>query len=206
MRSRLKAAVAALGLVALAACSPKAGSTPAAPGATAIADAPPAAAPTPDELLADLKTANALPADTPNFRVCRGSPLDAKDPAPLTLPAGVIFDSWGKRNGDERNPKLDADMLKPGAVRWVVVLVKPMTLTVAAPCAETVAQTAHSDLFEWHMPLVRKSQDLQFAVTAVENHMAFPLKDRLGEVVKAGIVFGYPTADIGHPRQMREDG
>ncbi len=197
-----KSLLAMSAIALLAACNSK---PPTSPAETAAGAATTAAAPSPTDLEADLKTANALPADAPNFRVCRGSPLDARDPAPLTLPTGVIFDSWGRRNGDERNPKLDPDALKPDAIRFVVVLVKPVTLTTAQPCAETVAQTAQSGIFEWHMPLVRKAQDLQFQITAVENHMAYPLTDRLGGIVKAGIVFGYPTADIGHPRQMRED-
>ena len=190
-------------VVVLAACNAEPPASPPAP----VASVAPAGATQPSHavLAADLTAANQLPADTPNFRVCRGSPLDARDPAPLTLPAGVIFDSWGRKNGDERNPKLDPDALKPDAVRFVVVLAKPVNLTTAQPCAETVAQTAQSEIFEWRMPLVRKVQDLQFQITAVENHMAYPLTNRLGGIVKAGIVFGYPTADIGHPRQMRED-
>lgn len=199
----LRRPLAALAVLMLVGCGGKPATTPAA----SIAGAAPEAAPPPSpaDLAADLKIANQLPADTPNFRVCRGSPLDARDPAPLTLPVGVIFDSWGRRNGDERNPKLDPDALKPDAVRWVVVLARPVSLTTVKPCAETVAQTAQSGIFEWRMPLVRRSQDLQFQITAVENHMAYPLTDRLGGVVKAGLVFGYPTADIGHPRPMRED-
>ncbi|MGA0600549.1 hypothetical protein ACO2Q3_07575 [Caulobacter sp. KR2-114] len=187
----------------LAGCTGRTPAASTAPASASIAPAP--APPSPADLAADLQAARQLPADVANFRVCRGSALDARDPAPLTLPAGVIFDSWGRKDGDERNPRLDADALKPDAVRYVVVLARPVTLTTAQPCAETVAQTAHSDLFEWRMPLVRKAQDLQFQITAVENHMAYPLTDRLGAVVKAGIVFGYPTADIGHPRQMREE-
>jgi hypothetical protein len=100
---------------------------------------------------------------------------------------------------------LDTDALKPDAVRYVVVLEKPVTLSPATPCAVTEARMARSSLFGWQMPLVRKAWNLQFAVIGVENHMAYPLQDRLGGVVKAGLIFGYPTDDIGHPRQMKEE-
>lgn len=194
-------ALAALGL--LSACGARDGATTA---ATAITPTPTAAAASPDALAADLAIADRLPENAPNFRVCRASALDTRDPAPLDVPAGAIFISWGKKSGDERNPILDADMLKPGALRYVVVLRRPVTLTTVQPCAETQAQGALSGIFEWRMPLVRKSQDLQFQMAGMENHMAFPLKTRLGDWVKAGLVFGYPTADIGHPRPMKEDG
>ena len=49
-------------------------------------------------------------------------------------------------------------------------------------------QTAHSDIFEFTQPLVRRSQDLQFAGYGVENHMAWPLTNRLGELVKKAII------------------
>lgn len=197
----MAAALPGLGL--LAACGPQGGAS------TNASPAPPPASVSvspPRDLATDLAEAERLPDGLANFRVCRASALDTRDPAPLELPAGVIFISWGKKAGDERNPVLDADMLKPGAVRYVVVLSRPVSLTKDRPCAETVAQAALSGLFEWNLPLVRKAQDLQFQVTGVENHMAFPLKTRLGDWVKAGLVFGYPTADIGHPRQMKEEG
>lgn len=194
-------AAALCGLSLLSACGPKREVT----SATHIVSST-APTVTPQTLAADQTQADRLPQGAPNFRVCRASALDARDPAPLEVPPGVIFISWGRKAGDERNPVLDADMLKPGAVRYVVVLSQGVTLTRDQPCAQTVAQTTRSDLFEWRMPLVRKSDDLQFQVTGVENHMAFPLKNRLGDWVKAGLVFGYPTADIGHPRPMKEEG
>jgi hypothetical protein len=96
-------------------------------------------------------------------------------------------------------------MLAPDAVRYVVVLGRPITLSRAAPCAQTVAQAALSPIYEWTMPLVRNSQDLQFQVAGVENHMAFPLTDRLGDLVKKGLIFGFPTADIGNPRLLKSE-
>jgi hypothetical protein len=182
---------------ALVSCGPK-------PKPPAPSEAP-VAAPAAPNLAGDTAAAASLPADQPNFRVCLSS-ADAAAGPPLTVPAGVIFISWGRKNGDERNPVLDAGMLKPGTVRYAVVLSRPVTLSTAAPCAETIAQTAHSDIFEFTQPLVRKSQDLQFAGYGVENHMAWPLTNRLGEVVKKALIYGYPTADIGHPRQLKEEG
>lgn len=192
------------GAIALAACGQAgkdAAKTPDAPPPSPTAAAAPAG-PTPE----DIAAAATVPKDRPNFRICLSNAPSAQDALPLTIPAGVIFDSWGRRNGDERNPALDADMLKPGAVRYAVVVAKPVTLTRAAPCAETVAQTALSFIFEWKLPLVRHSQDLQFQATGVENHMAFPLTNRLGDLVKKGLIFGYPTGNIGNPRALREDG
>lgn len=202
-RAQAAGAAALAGFGLLCACGPNREPTTDTPAATPASTAPVV---TPESLAADLAEAERLPRGATNFKLCRASALDTRDPAPLEVPAGVIFISWGRKAGDERNPLLDADMLKPGAVRYVVVLSRAVTLTRDQPCALTVAQTARSDLFEWRMPLVRKSQDLQFQVTGVENHMAFPLKNRLGDWVKAGLVFGYPTADIGNPRPMKEEG
>jgi len=198
---RKEAAIAAVGIsLLLSACDAKETAKP------------PAAAPSPVPALpagptaADIADAAKVPKDTPNFRVCLSNAASAQDALPLKVPAGVIFDSWGRKSGDERNPKLDSDMLKPGAVRWAVVLARPVTLTKAEPCADTVAQTALSFIFDWKLPLVRKSQELQFQATGVENHMAFPLTSRLGDLVKKGLIFGYSTGDIGNPRALREDG
>ena len=164
-----------------------------------------AATPPPPDIAADTAAAARTPKDQPNFRICLSSSLDRDDPAPLAVPAGVIFESWGRKKGDERNPDLDANSLSPGAIRYVVVLQRPVNLSRTTPCAETVAQTALSPTYDWNLPLVRLSQDLQFQVAGVENHMAFPLTDRLGELVKRGLIFGYPTADIGDPRPLKDE-
>ncbi len=198
---RLLTATSILATLAICACGRAPG-----PGPAASASSPAPSPAAPSDPAADVAAANQLPEGQVNFRVCLSNALDARDPAPLDIPTGTIFESWGKKDGDERNPKLDADMLKPDAVRYEVVLVRPLRLSKQQPCAETVAQTAHSDIFEWRRPLVRRSQDLQFQVIGVENHMAFPLKDRLGGIIKAGLIFGYSTGDIGHPRQMKEEG
>jgi hypothetical protein len=159
----------------------------------------------PPDILADQAAAARMPRDQPNFRVCLQAALTQGDFAPLGVPAGVIFISWGKKKGDERNPSLDPNMLDPGAVRYVVVLDRAVTVSKATPCAETIAQAATSMDFQWRMPLVRKSQDLQFQVTGVEGHMAWPLTDRLGDLVKKGAIFGYPTADIGATRALHDE-
>jgi len=187
-----------LALCALASCGPKREVA----SVNVTIEAPPQ--PPPPDLAADNAAAAQTPKDQPNFRVCQAKWLDA-DNAPLAIPAGTIFESWGRKNGDERNPKLDADMLKPGAIRYVVVLDQPITLSKATPCGTVVAQTAQSGLYESYLPLVRNSLDLQFQVAGVENHMAFPLTGRIGEVVKKGSLFGYPTADIGNPRQLKDE-
>jgi hypothetical protein len=96
-------------------------------------------------------------------------------------------------------------MLALGSIRYVVVLDRPTILSKATPCAVTVAQTALSAPYEWTLPLVRSSLDQQFQVTGVEGHMAFPLTDRLGDLVKRGLIFGYPTADIGNPRMLKDE-
>jgi len=96
-------------------------------------------------------------------------------------------------------------MLGPDAIRYVVVLDRSLTLSKAAPCAETVAQAALSPIYDWRLPLVRESQDLQFQVADVENHMAFPLTDRLGDLVRQGLIFGYPTDDIGNARALKDE-
>jgi hypothetical protein len=190
----------ALGVTALVSCGPKQGAAPAAPASTN------AAPQTPPDIAADTAAAAQTPKDRPNFRVCLSNSLDNSDGAPLTVSAGVIFESWGKQKGDERNPDLDANMLAPDAIRYQVVLDQPVVLSKQTPCAETVAQTVLSPIYEWTLPLVRLSLDQQFQVIGVENHMAFPLTDRLGDLVKRGLIFGYPTADIGNPRQLvRED-
>jgi hypothetical protein len=184
--------------IALASCGPKHASNAASPPVTAAT--PPAAAP---DIAADTAAAAKTPKDQPNFRVCLSSSLDKTDGPPLLVPAGVIFESWGRRKGDERNPALDSSMLSPGAIRYVVVLDRPVTLSTSTPCAETVAQALLSPIYEWNLPLARGSQELQFQVAGVENHMAFPLTDRLGDVVKRGLIFGYSTADIGNPRELK---
>jgi hypothetical protein len=188
--------------LALGCCGPtRAGAAagqPASAGPAATATPPP-------DIEADTAAAAQTPRDQPNFRVCLSRSLDQADSPPLTVPAGVIFESWGRKKGDERNPSLDPNMLAPDAVRYVVVLGRPITLSRAAPCAQTVAQAALSPIYEWTMPLVRNSQDLQFQVAGVENHMAFPLTDRLGDLVKKGLIFGFPTADIGNPRLLKSE-
>ena len=204
--NRHRLALLAASALALAACGPKpadqAASSTAPPASLADAGANAVA---PPDVVADAAVAAKMPKDQPNFRVCASNALDAGDFAPLEAPAGVVFISWGKKAGDERNPKLDSNMLAPGAVRYVVVLAKPVTLTKAAPCAETIARAATSVDFDWRLPLVRQSQDLQFQVTGVEDHMAFPLTNRLGELVKKGLIFGYPTADIGAARALHQE-
>jgi hypothetical protein len=195
-------AASALAAVALASCGPKPDAN-AASGPTSAAPTQPAT-PAPD-IAADTAAAAQTPKDQPNFRVCLSNSLDQTDGAPLIVPAGVIFGSWGVKKGDERNPSLDANMLAPDAIRYVVVLDRPVTLSKSTPCAETVAQAALSAIYEWKLPLVRNSQNLQFQVAGVENHMAFPLTDRLGGLVKKGLIFGFPTANIGNPRALRTD-
>jgi hypothetical protein len=192
-------ASAAFAAMALASCGPRPDANTAAPAANEAA-AP--AAPAPD-LAADAAAAAQTPKDQPNFRVCLSSSLS--DAAPLTVPAGVIFESWGRKKGDERNPSLDPNMLAPDAIRYVVILDRPIALSKTTPCAETVAQAVVTPIYEWKMPLVRISQDLQFGVAGVENHMAFPLTDRLGDLVKKGLIYGFPTADIGNPRLLKND-
>jgi hypothetical protein len=158
------------------------------------------------DVAADAAAAARTPKDQPNFRVCLSNSLDnGADDAPLAVPAGAIFISWGDKKGDERNPSLDANQLAPGAIRYVVVLDRPVTLSKATPCDETVAQAATSALYEWYLPLVRNSQTLQFQVYGVENHLSYPLTDRLGDLVKRGVIFGYPTADIGNPRMLNAE-
>jgi hypothetical protein len=186
--------------IALASCGQKHDSNAAGPPVSTAA--PPAAAP---DIAADTAAAAQTPKDQPNFRVCMSSSLDSGASAPLLVPAGVIFESWGRKKGDERNPDLDSSMLSPGAVRYVVVLDRPVTLSTSTPCAETVAQALLSPIYEWNLPLARGSQELQFQVAGVENHMAFPLTDRLGDLVKKGLIFGYSTADIGNPRELKDD-
>jgi hypothetical protein len=200
----LAAAAFAPCAIVLSSCGPRPGAS--AEANTAPSAPPPVAATPPPDIAADTVAATRAPSDRPNFRVCLSSSLDGADWPPLTVPAGVIFESAGRKSGDERNPALDAEVLRPDAVRYVVVTDRPVTLSKAAPCAETVAQTALSDLYEWRMPLVRGAQSLQFQVAGVENHMAFPLADRLGDLVKKGLIFGYSTADIGHPRALKEEG
>jgi hypothetical protein len=186
----------------LASCGPTpAVNTPVVPAASQAA-AP--AEPAPD-LAADAAAATQTPKDQPNFRVCLSSSLDQTDAAPLAVPAGAIFESWGRKKGDERNPSLDPNMLAPDAIRYVVILDRPISLSKATPCAETVAQAVVTPIYDWKMPLVRHSQDLQFGVAGVENHMAFPLTDRLGDLVKKDLIYGFPTADIGNPRLLRND-
>jgi hypothetical protein len=194
-----------LATIALASCGPKAVVTNAAP--SAAASNAPAAEPVtpPPDIAADTAAAAQTPKDQPNFRVCLSNSLDATDSPPLTVAAGVIFESWGRKKGDERNPSLDANMLALGSIRYVVVLDRPTILSKATPCAVTVAQTALSAPYEWTLPLVRSSLDQQFQVTGVEGHMAFPLTDRLGDLVKRGLIFGYPTADIGNPRMLKDE-
>ena len=206
LRNRHGLVAAAASALALASCGPKPADQAAAPASlpASLADAGANAAAPPD-LAADAALAAKMPKDQQNFRVCASNSLDAGDFAPLEMPAGVVFISWGRKAGDERNPKLDSNMLAPGAVRYVVVLAKPVTLTKAAPCAMTIAQAATSTDFEWRLPLVRQSQDLQFQATGVEDHMAFPLTNRLGELVKKGLIFGYPTADIGATRTLHQE-
>jgi len=189
-----------LAAVALASCGPK----PDANAPSAPVTAAQLATPAPD-IAADTAAAAQTPKDQPNFRVCLSNSLDKEGGPPLTVPAGAIFESWGVKKGDERNPSLDPNMLAPDAIRYVVVLDRPITLSKTTPCAQTVAQTVQSPIYEWKMPLVRGSQDLQFQVAGVENHMAFPLTDRLGVLVKQGLIFGFPTADIGNPRVLRND-
>jgi hypothetical protein len=201
--ARLALASSALA-IALAACGPKPNANTAAAAAAAPAanEAGAPAEPAPD-LAADAAAAAQTPKDQPNFRVCLASSL--ADAAPLTVPAGVIFESWGRKKGDERNPSLDPNMLAPDAIRYVVILDRPMSLSKATPCAETVAQAVVTPIYDWKMPLVRHSQDLQFGVAGVENHMAFPLTDRLGDLVKKDLIYGFPTADIGNPRLLKND-
>jgi hypothetical protein len=199
---RKAAAAVVLAACALASCGQNENET------VTLINAPPpppqAAATPPPDMSVDVAAAALTPKDQPNFRVCLAKWLDS-DGAPLTVPAGAIFESWGRKNGDERNPTLDADMLKPGAIRYVVVLDQPITLSKATPCGVVIAQAAQSGLYEWFLPLTRNSLGLQFQVAGVENHMAFPVTGRLGEVVKKGAIFGYPTADIGNPRMLADE-
>jgi hypothetical protein len=178
--------------LALSACGPKPAPSADAPSLAEVA----AQATAPPDILADQAAAARTPRNQPNFRICLQATLTEGDFAPLDVPAGVIFISWGRKKGDERNPSLVSNMLEAGAVRYVVVLDRAVTLAKAAPCAETIAQAATSMDFQWRMPLVRQSQDLQFQVTGVEDHMAWPLTDRLGDLVKKGAIFGYrpPTS------------
>jgi hypothetical protein len=187
--------------ILLASCGPKTDTNAASPSVAAPSAAPAA----PPDIAADTAAAALTPKDQPNFRVCLSSSLDSAGGPPLAVPAGAIFESWGRRKGDERNPDLDANMLSPGAIRYVVLLDRPVTLSRAMPCAEAVAQAALSPAYDWNLPLVRRGQDLQFQVAGVENHMAFPLTDRLGDLVKRGLIFGYPTADIGNPRALKNE-
>jgi hypothetical protein len=191
-------ASAILTAIALASCGPK-------PDANSPASAAPAAVTPAPDIAADTAAAAQTPKHQPNFRVCLSNSLDQAGGSPLTVPAGVIFESWGRKKGDERNPSLDPNMLAPDAIRYVVVLDGPVILSKATPCAQTVAQAALSPIYEWKMPLVRSSQELQFQVAGVERHMAFPLTDRLGNLVKKGLIFGFPTADIGNPRGLKNE-
>ena len=203
LTSVLAASIFLLASASLSACGPKAVVTNAA-AATATNAAAEPTTPPPD-IAADTAAAAQTPKDRPNFRVCLSNSLDATDSPPLTVRAGAIFESWGRKKGDERNPSLDANMLAPGSIRYVVVLDQPVTLSRATPCSETVAQTALSAPYQWTLPLVRNSLDQQFQVIGVDGHMAFPLTDRLGDLVKRGLIFGYPTADIGNPRTLKDE-
>lgn len=188
--------------LALASCGPKPDVNAA---SVSVSAAPAQPATPPPDIAADAAAAAQTPKDQLNFRVCLSSSLDQTDGPPLSVPAGVIFESWGVKKGDERNPSLDPNMLAPDAIRYVVILDRPISLSKTTPCAETVAQAVVSPIYEWKMPLVRGGQNLQFQVAGVENHMAFPLTDRLGDLVKKGLIFGFPTADIGNPRLLKND-
>jgi hypothetical protein len=199
------ASLALVAALALASCGPSPGNSASANvTVTSLTPPPPPPPPSAQDIAADTAAAAQTPKDQPNFRVCLAQSLDS-DAAPLAIPAGAVFESWGRKKGDERNPDLDANMLAPGSIRYVVVLDQPLTLSKATPCGETVAQSVLSDVYQWSLPLVRLSDDQQFQVIGVDGHMANPLTDHLGDVVKKGLIFGYPTADIGHPRALQNE-
>jgi len=197
-----KIALAVGVLLVAAACkpaTPKPDASPPPPAAPSLVTVGAAAAP-PE----DFDAAAKLPTGQANLRICLPAYLDKEDWAPVTLPAGVIFESAGRKKGDERAPGIDSDAWKEGAIKYAVVLAKPVTLSKTAPCAATTAQTARSDLFGWSWPLVRRSQDLQFKAVGIESQMTAPGKDRVSDMIQKGQVYAYPSGDIGHQRALKE--
>ncbi len=123
----------------------------------------------------------------------------------VTLPKGLIFESYGKASGDPRSPGSDPNALALEAAHYAVVLSKDVPVSPTHPCATAPATVALSDEFRWQLPLVRKADGLQFQAYGLERHFSAPLHGKLAELISEGAINARPTGDIGQPRQVASE-
>ena len=152
----------------------------------------------------DSAAAMQVPDDASNLQVCLSRDAD-EHTGLVTLPKGLIFVSYGKASGDPRSPGSDPNALALESAHYAVVLSKAVPISPTHPCATAPATVALSDDFKWQLPLVRRSDLLQFQVYGLERHLSAPLTGRLADLISEGMVNARPTADIGQPRQVASE-
>jgi hypothetical protein len=74
-----------------------------------------------------------------NLRVCLSKDIDEESYSSVRLPEDLIFESYGRLIGDERDPQPDSEYtMFDNKQSYAVALMKPLTLTKAKPCGVTI--------------------------------------------------------------------
>lgn len=143
-----------------------------------------------------------------NFRICIWKDIDdIPDGAAqsVTVVPGVIFESGGPLVGDLRDPPSTLPGgPDPSVSSYGVVTTGSVTLSKHVPCAVTSVRSVISAGWPLTFPLVRASDHLFFSAAKWRGHPRS--KGNLPDLVAAGGIHGTPTADVGHPLDIGDEG
>jgi hypothetical protein len=137
-----------------------------------------------------------------NFEVCLENEAADNGVNSLTLPVGMVFNSWGHLTGSLRT-NLASDFTGapgPGGDQYAVALTVPVHLTAAEPCLITTARVVTNNAARYKHESVPVS--LHYRFTASGEYLdkdGEPFHEGKGAVAEAeqlGVLSGTPLADI----------
>lgn len=143
-----------------------------------------------------------------NLRICLSINVKDENYSSVKLPPGLIFESYGRLVGSERDPQVDPDNVRlEGKQSSAVVLLRLLTLTKAKPCGVATVRTVLSSDWPWLFPLIRDSDHLHLQALKMRGRVGdgSDLPGTLGDVMIKGLLNATPIADIGEPLDISRE-
>ena len=161
-----------------------------------------------------------LPASTGkgNLLVCLDKDVAPDELKRVTMPARLLFQSWGPQLGPLRDKNsFDPKSLESGPEAnalssYAVVTTEPLTVSQEQPCVKVRARAAISRGFRWSHDSIPANLHFMFQVEDLEvtpdsrirNQMPLPDSSLVKQVLLGASLFATPVARIGEPIDLED--
>lgn len=153
-----------------------------------------------------------------NFMVCLSIDVEGDEMKSVTMPARIIFQSWGRLTGPITDGNsFDTKALGTGPEAdalssYAIVTTEPFTVSTDKRCVRVKARAAISKGFGWTHELI--PEGMKFSFQAEDQHLTseyrliMPIDDPKpslpDQVLASGLLNGTPVADISNPITILE--